>query len=199
MEDIRFLRRLAAFALFGIALAAVFTFVSCNGDDEEPEEDPTLAGVYQMQEALLTDDIKDVANNVIIQSGSDVTEIMAGGIFGQSPCEDPANSAVDMREDGKLFFVCIGDESGVQGVDAGSWTENETLTVLTLNLNATVVPPLGFQLAITDVTKAGSTISGTIGAVPIPGYLLNQAPGLEDIDFPTVQTVGATVKFVEVQ
>jgi hypothetical protein len=198
METRQFLWRLSAFMLFGIALAAVFTFTSCS-DDEEPEEDPTLAGVYQMQEAILTSDIVDVEDSVVIPSGSNVTAIMGGGIFGASPCDDPTNTAVDMRDDGKLFFVCVGSESGKQGVDAGSWEENVTLTTLTLDLNATVVPPIGYSLSITSVSKTGTAIDGTIGSVPMPNTLLNQVVGLEDVEFPAVTIASATVKFVEAQ
>jgi hypothetical protein len=197
MEKRRFLWRLAAFMLFGIVLTAVFTFTSCSDDNGEEEEDPTLAGVYQMTAAELTTDIVDVENNVIVPVGTDVSEIMGEGIFGKSPCENKANTAVDMRTDGKLFFICVGNESGVEGEDAGSWSENVTLTQLTLNLNANVVPPLGYQLTITDVTKVGSVINGNIGAVPIPKELLE--PAFPGVDFPDITVVGADVTFTEEQ
>jgi len=198
METKSFLWRLAAFALFGIILSAVFTFTSCSDDEGEEEEDPTLAGVYQMTRAVLTDPIVDVDQNVVVPIGTDVSEIMANGIFGKSPCTDKSNSAVDMRTDGKLFFVCVGSESGTQGEDAGSWIENVTLTQITLNLNATVVPPVGFALTITNVTKTGAVINGTIGIVPIPKELLEEVPEFDGIEFPDVNMVGADVEFTEV-
>lgn len=197
MENSRFLWRLAAFMLFGIVLTAVFTFTSCSDDNGEEEEEPTLAGVYQMTEAILTTDIVDVEDSVIVPAGQDVSAIMGEGIFGKSPCDNKANTAVDMQTDGKLFFVCVGSESGKDGVDAGTWSENVTLTQLTLNLNATVVPPIGYQLTITNVTKTGGEIDGSIGAVPIPKELLE--PAFPDVEFPPITVVGADVTFTEVQ
>jgi len=198
MENNRFLWRLAAFMLFGIVLTAVFTFTSCNDENgEEEEEDPTLAGVYQMTAAELTTDITDVEDSVIVPAGTDVADIMGEGIFGKSPCDNKSNTAVDMQTDGKLFFVCVGSESGKDGVDAGTWAENVTLTQLTLNLNVDVVPPLGYQLTITNVTKTGLEIEGTIGAVPIPKELLE--PAFPDVEFPPITIAGADVTFTEVQ
>ena len=184
--------------LVGIVMAGLITFTSCSDDEEEEPQVTTLAGVYSMTEAITTTDIVDVADSVIIPSGSNVTAIMAGGIFGASPCDNPANSAIDMAEDGKLYFVCTGTESGKEGVDAGSWTENSDLTTLSLTLNSTVVPPTGFVLTVNNVTKTGAVISGTIEGVPMPNTLLNQVNGLEDIDFPIIQLVGAEIEFTAV-
>jgi len=198
MEKSRLIWKFGAFALSLLVLAGLVTFTSCNDDEEGEPVVETLAGVYKMTEATLNNDIVDASDSVILPAGSNVTAIMAGGIFGASPCENQVNSAVDMATDGKLYFVCTGDESSKDGVDAGSWEENSTLTELTLTLNATVVPPIGFVLTITDVTLVGAVIDGTIGSVPMPSQLLNQVPGLEDVEFPLVQTVGADVKFTAV-
>lgn len=196
MEKRKLVWNLTAFSLFAITLAAVLTFASCNDDGEEPEAE-TLAGVSQMTEAILTSDVTDVQDSVVIPSGTDVTQIMAGGIFGASPCQNPANSAVDMEEGGKLYFVCVGDESATQGVDAGSWTENSTLTSLTLNLNQDVVPPIGFVLTISSVTKNGPVIKGKIPSVPITKELLE--PFYPGVDFPAIVMVSADVTFTQVQ
>jgi len=184
--------------LFGMVIAGLVTFTSCNDDDEGEDPVETLAGVYSMTEALTTTDIVDVEDSVIIPSGSDVTPIMAGGIFGFSPCNNPANSAVDMATDGKLYFVCTGDESDTPGVDAGSWSESSDLSTLTLTLNSTVVPPLGFVLTINNVIKSGSVLNGTVDGVPMPGSLLGAFPGYEDVDFPLIQLVGAELEFTVV-
>jgi len=183
--------------LFGMVMAGLVTFSSCSDDDDEEPEVTTLAGIYSMTEAITTTDIKDVDGNVIIPSGSDVTAIMAGGIFGASPCDNPANSAVDMAEDGKLYFICTGDESDKEGVDAGSWSESSDLTTLTLTLNAEVVPG-GYVLEIINVTKTGAIVNGTISTVPLPGALLSQVEGFEDVEFPFIQLIGAEVEFTQV-
>ena len=198
MEKRRLIWRLMAFMLFGILTAGLITFSSCSDDDDEEPEVTTLAGVYSMTEAITTTDIVDVEDSVVIPSGSNVTAIMAGGIFGSSPCDNPANSAIDMAEDGKLYFVCVGSESDKEGVDAGSWTESNDLSTLTLTLNSTVVPPTGFVLTVNNVTKTGAVISGSIAGVPMPNTLLNQVDGLEDIDFPIIQLVGANIEFTAV-
>ncbi len=183
--------------LFGMVIAGLVTFSSCNDDDgEEPVE--TLAGVYSMTEATTTTDIVDVEDSVIIPSGSNVTAIMAGGIFGFSPCNNPLNSAVDMATDGKLYFVCTGDESETPGVDAGSWSESSDLSTLTLTLNSTVVPPTGFVLTINNVTVTGAVLNGTVDGVPMPGSLLGAFPGYEDITFPLIQLVGAELEFTQI-
>lgn len=188
-----------AYALLVMVMAGLVTFTSCSDDNtEDPGEPTTLAGVYSMTEAITTTDIVDLEDSVIIPSGSNVTAIMAGGIFGASPCDNPVNSAVDMAEDGKLYFVCIGTESSKDGVDAGSWSENSDLTQLTLTLNSTVVPPTGFVLTITNVSLTGAVISGTITGVPMPNTLLGAVPGFEDIDFPIIQLVGAEIEFTAV-
>ena len=191
------MRRIAALMLFGLILGTVFTFTSCSDDDEPGDTGPeTLAGVYKLTKGVLTDDIKDVDGNVVVPSGTDITAIMAAGIFGASPCDNQANSAVDMREGGKLFFVCTGTESEVPGVDAGSWEENITLTSLTLVLNSTVVPPIGFTLPITDVSKSGAVVSGSIDSVPLTKELLDAAfPGNE---FPDIVIVAVDIEFLEI-
>jgi hypothetical protein len=197
MEKRRLIWRITAYMLFGMVMAGLVTFSSCSDDDDEEPEVTTLAGVYSMTEAITTTDIKDVDGNVIIPSGSDVTAIMAGGIFGASPCDNPANSAVDMAEDGKLYFICTGDESDKEGVDAGSWSESSDLTTLTLTLNAEVVPG-GYVLEIINVTKTGAIVNGTISTVPLPGALLSQVEGFEDVEFPFIQLIGAEVEFTQV-
>ena len=184
--------------LFGLTMAGLVTFTSCSDDDDEDPPVETLAGVYKMTDATTTTDIVDMEDSVIIPSGSDVTAIMSGGIFGASPCDNPVNSAIDMATDGKLFFVCVDSESDKNGVDAGSWSENSDLTTLTLTLNSTVVPPQGFALTVTNVSLTGAVISGTIAGVPMPNTLLGQIPGLEDVDFPIVQLVGAEIEFTAV-
>jgi hypothetical protein len=198
MEKKRLIWRLTAYMLVGMVMAGLVTFTSCSDDDNEDPEVTTLAGVYSMTEAITTTDIVDVEDSVIIPSGSDVTAIMAGGIFGASPCDNPVNSAVDMATDGKLYFVCIGTESDKDGVDAGSWSESSDLSTLTLTLNQTVVPPAGFVLTINNVTKTGAVISGSIDGVPMPNTLLGAIPGFEDIDFPIIQLVGAEIEFTQV-
>jgi hypothetical protein len=199
MEKRRLIWRLTAYAVLLTVMAGLVTFSSCSDDDdEEPEEATTLAGVYQMTEAITTTDIVDVEDSVIIPIGSDVTAIMAAGIFGFSPCDDPTNSAVDMATDGKLYFICVGDESDKEGVDAGSWSESSDLSTLTLTLNSTVVPPTGFVLTINNVTTTGAVLSGTVDGVPMPGSLLGQVEGLEDVTFPLIQLVGAELEFTMV-
>lgn len=198
MEKRRLIWRITAYMLFGLTMAGLVTFTSCSDDDEENPPVETLAGVYKMTEAITTTDIVDMEDSVIIPSGSNVTAIMSGGIFGASPCDNPANSAIDMATDGKLFFVCVGSESDKNGVDAGSWSENSDLTTLTLTLNSTVVPPQGFALTVTNVSLTGSVISGTIAGVPMPNTLLGQIPGLEEVNFPIVQLVGAEIEFTAV-
>lgn len=196
MEKRRLFWSILTLSLSTLVLAVMFTFTSCSDDEETPKE--TLAGTYQMSEAILSTDIVDAKDSVVVPAGADVTAIMSGGIFGASPCQNPLNSAIDMRDDGKLFFICIGSESATPGVDAGSWSENSSLTVLTLSLNATVVPPIGFELSITNVSKTGTTVDGTLPGVPIPGSLLSLTPGFEGITFPAVQIVGAEVEFSDV-
>jgi len=197
MEKRRLIWRITAFMLFGLVMAGLVTFTSCNDDDDE-EPTQTLAGVYSMTEAITTTDIVDVEDSVIIPSGSNVTAIMAGGIFGFSPCDNPLNSAVDMATDGKLYFICVGSESDKEGVDAGSWSESSDLTTLTLTLNSTVVPPTGFVLTINNVTKTGAVLNGTVDGVPMPGSLLGAFPGFEDVTFPIIQLVGAELEFTMV-
>lgn len=139
-----------------IILSFAMIFSQCN-DDDDVEEAGTLAGTYTMQEVIVVQDYL-IGDQVIIPSGTDITQAAAGGILSVAPCDDLANGAVELRENGQLFLVCVGETNEVQ---AGTWEENSSLTTLTLTLSS---PPFASNLALTvnEINYTDQTIEGII-------------------------------------
>jgi hypothetical protein len=125
---------LTATLLVVLTISIAFVFTGCGDDNDSPAEPETLAGTYQMQKVVTTADYM-IGEYTIIPSGTDITDMAAGGILAAAPCSIPTNAAVDLRDNGSLYLTCVG-ESGE--LSAGTWTENSTLTILSLNLSSTI-------------------------------------------------------------
>jgi hypothetical protein len=177
--------------LLALTLSMAFVFNSCD-DDDDPAEPETLEGTYQMQKVIVTEDYK-IGEIVIIPAGTDVTTMAAGGILAAAPCTNPANAAVDLRDTGALFLVCNGEVGELQ---VGTWTENSTLTTLSLNLSSPPFPA-NLQLNVNNITRTATTITGDINPLTMPGdAIADLLP--EGVNPPLAVLLAVEVTFVEI-
>jgi len=187
-----FLRRsVTATLLIGLVMSIAFVFYSCNGDDEAGEPE-TLVGVYQMQKVELTADYK-IGEVTIIPAGTDITVLAADGILSAAPCDNQTNAAIDLRDTGELFIVCIGEEPELK---AGTWTENSSLTKLDLNLGSPPFPQ-ALQLSVTNITRGSNSITGEINPLLLPAEAITDLlpPG---VPAPPAVLLAVEVTFVKV-
>ena len=97
-------RTLTAALLFLITFPIAFVFTGCGDDGDSNTEPETLSGIYQMQKVVTAADYM-IGEIIIIPSGTDITEMAAAGILTAAPCSNPANAAVDLRDDGSLLHA----------------------------------------------------------------------------------------------
>ena len=151
-------------------LSVSMVFLSSCKDDEEPEVSPFI-GDYVLTKATLSEPLTLTTNEIgdlIVPAGTDITAMIQGSLLGAIQC-DPANSLIELHEDFSLFLSC---STSSDEIDAGTW-EEQSETVIVLNLNSTAVPssPTGIVLTVTDVTLVGSLLSGTT-SVPVSKQML---------------------------
>jgi len=185
-------RAVTATLLVLLTISISFVFTGCGDDGDSPAEPETLTGVYQMQKVVTTADYK-IGEVTIIPSGTDITEMAAGGILAAAPCSNPANAAVDLRDNGSLYLTCVG-ESGE--LSAGTWTENSSLTTLSLNLSSPPFPQ-ALQLSVTNITRNATSIVGDINNLILPAEMIADLlpPG---VDPPIAVILAVEVTFVKV-
>ncbi len=191
-NKLKYLKRTVTTTLLVVlSISIAFVFYSCNGDDE-PTEPETLVGTYQMQKVVLIEDYK-IGEITIFPAGTDVTELAAGGILAAAPCTNPANAAVDLRDTGELYLVCSGESNELA---AGTWTENSTLTTLSLNLSSPPFPQ-NLQLSVTNITRDSNSITGDINSMVLPGDSIADLlpPG---VDPPLAVILSVEVTFVKI-
>jgi len=190
LEIFKSLLTASLFLLLIISIAFVFT--GCGDDNDSPAEPETLSGVYQMQKVVTTADYL-IGDVTIIPSGTDITEMAAAGILSAAPCSNPANGAVDLRDNGSLYLVCVGEEGELA---AGTWTENSSLTTLSLNLSAPPFPQ-ALQLSVINITRTSSTITGDLNNLILPADMIADLlpPG---VDPPLAVILSVEVTFVKV-
>jgi hypothetical protein len=190
LEIFKSLLTASLFLLLIISIAFVFT--GCGDDNDSPAEPETLSGVYQMQKVVTTADYL-IGDVTIIPSGTDITEMAAAGILSAAPCSNPANGAVDLRDNGSLYLVCVGEEGELA---AGTWTENSTLTTLSLNLSSPPFPQ-ALQLSVVNITRTSSDITGDLNNLVLPADMIADLlpPG---VDPPLAVILSVEVTFVKV-
>ncbi|MCH8233633.1 MAG: hypothetical protein IIB82_13455 [Bacteroidetes bacterium] len=173
------------FSLMATVLAGLVFVTSCN-DDDEVVVDP-LIGDYQFKSATYlgtagTSGITAESIDVIAPTGvadpptivltfnpnDDITAIISGAINGLIDCNDPANTTIELREDGSLWYSC--NSETVTSISSGTWVVNETAGTLSLNV---VSEALGVTLSIVlnQFNLTSNILSGTIVGFPIPADL----------------------------
>ena len=152
-----------------LAVAALFFASACgddDGDDDGPMMDP-IVGSYTMSQVTLNSDL-DYAGQTL-PAGSDITIIVEGLLFLESPCDDPSNTIIILDADMGLAYGC--QNESVTPVDFGTWLRDETTNSLTLFIT---IAGNDVPLRITDLRETSTSIAGTI-----PSLLLPNAPGFE--------------------
>jgi hypothetical protein len=156
------------FSLIAFSMAGLVFITGCSDDDEV---DP-LVGTYALTNATvaeaLTITLPGASEPATLPAGTPITELVAGILAAASPCENPANAAVELGADGTYYYKCIGED--VERVDSGEWnkgTDTNGSEVLTLII---VSESLGqtITVVVTDLVITGTTFSGRIDGFPAP-------------------------------
>lgn len=154
-----------------LAFLSVFlVFLSSCKEDPEEELSPYI-GEYTIVGATLTENLTLTTNQIgemTLVAGLSVTEMIQTALLGAIDCE-PENSLIELREDFSLYIGCLGT---TEELDGGTW-EEQSETVIVLNLNSTAIPAsaTGIVITVTDVTLEGNILSGET-TVPISRDML---------------------------
>jgi len=150
-------------------LSVSLVFLSGCKDDPEEEVSPYI-GDYIITSAALSESVTLNTNigEFTVPAGTDITQMIIQALLGAIECV-PESSLIELREDFSMFLSC--STSGTE-LDAGTW-EEQSVTVILLNLNSTAIPssPSGMVLTISNVTLVSNVLSGTT-TVPLPREML---------------------------
>lgn len=151
-------------------LSVSMVFLNSCKKDEEPEVNP-FVGDYVLTKATISQPLTLTTNEIgdlTVPVGVEITPMMQTAILGAIECE-PENTLIELHEDFSMYISCT---TSMDEINAGTW-EEQSETVLVLNLNSTAIPssPTGVVLTVTDVTLVGSLLSGTT-SVPVSKTML---------------------------
>ena len=134
--------------------------VSCD-NDENGNVDP-LIGKYTFSSAVFNETvgIKVEGYYVSFQPGDDASLFVRNGILKAAPCDNIANAAVDLRSDGKTYYICLGEDNEDQ---MGTWV-NVGDSVLTFNISN----PQSLALIISGLEITETQFKGTVENFPLP-------------------------------
>ena len=148
------------------------SLVFLPGCDDDPEEELSpYIGDYIITNATLS------ANLVLetlpigpttVPAGTDITTMIQTALLGAVDCV-PESSLIELREDFSLYISCA---TSMEEIDGGTW-EEQSSTVIILNLNNTAVPssPTGIVLTVSNVSLVDNLLTGTT-TVPISKEML---------------------------
>ena len=151
-------------------LSISLVFLSSCKDDPE-EEASSYIGNYTIVNATISEPLTLTTNEIgdlTVPVGVDITAMIQAALLGSVEC-DPTASLIELREDFSLYLSCT---TSMVEIDGGTW-EEQSETVIVLNLNSTAVPtsPTGVVLTVTDVSLVGVLLSGTT-SVPVSKEML---------------------------
>ena len=174
-------------------LVIPFILISCdNKDDDEP--DP-LVGTYVFSGATFgeTVDINYQDFLVTFNPGEDASVFVSNGLLGAAPCDDSTNAAIEFRQNGTTYYVCLNETNESQ---MGTWAISPDRSTLTLNISN----PRILSLDIANVNITETSISGTVENFPLPlttaaelGALIGDPPS------PNFQVKEVNVSFTRIQ
>jgi len=177
-----------------VLLGTMLITYSCSNDDDgdgNPVVNP-LIGKYIFVSSKLISAV-EVLPGVSFPVGYDMTQYVGAGLMGATPCDDQANTRLELRESGDLYYVCQGEEAQLK---VGTWSSNAGYTQLTLNLSS---PPLPSDLTviIKNLIVNNSGLTGNIENLPIPiSLFLDLIPeGVDPSTLPQVLIVDISVEF----
>jgi len=151
-------------------LSVFLVFLSSCKEDPEEEVSPYI-GNYTVVKATLTENLTLMTNQIgamTMVAGLEITEMIQTALLGAIDCE-PENSLIELREDFSLYIGCLGS---MEELDGGTW-EEQSLTVVVLNMNSTAIPAstTGIVITVSDVTLEANILSGET-TVPISRDML---------------------------
>jgi hypothetical protein len=157
--------------IFYLSLLAISVIMLSGCEDDPVEEVSPLIGDYVITNAVLSETLTLVTNEIgplPIAVGTDITTMIQTALLGSIECT-AENSLIELREDNSLYLSCTGSEDEI---DAGTW-EEVSETVIKLNMNSTAVPssPTGVVLTVNNVSIDGDLLSGETN-VPLPREML---------------------------
>ncbi len=153
-------------------LSVSLVFLSSCKDDPVEIVSPFI-GDYVISKATLKENLTLITNELpdpmTLVAGLDITPMIQTALVGAIDCE-PESSLIELREDFSLYLGCLIGTS--DELDGGTW-EEQSDTVVILNLNSTAIPssPTGIVLTVNDVTLVGNILSGET-TVPISRDML---------------------------
>jgi len=175
-----------------LVLLMAFLIVSaCEKDDDEDNTTPPpptfeeqMVGQYALSsstfnQAVTMYNVMVPGDTVTFPYGSDATQVVTWALLDDSPCDDPANTVLDAREDFSLFYICTGESNELQ---MGTWSADETNNSLALNVDTEIGP---IPVTITSVVKNDISLTGNIIGLPVP-VDLSQPVGATNIQFISV-------------
>ncbi len=163
-----------------LGLVALLFASACGDDDsDEPSVDP-LVGVYTLSSVTLNQDV--TYNGIPFSDGDDITPIVTGALYDASPCDDGANTVIDLRDNFEVFYACKTETTSPERF--GSWSLSSDRSTLTMNLTVQGQP---FPLVLENLVVTGTNVTGTVSNYPLvevsPGGGFQIIPVSVDIDF----------------
>jgi len=139
-------------------LFSLLVLSSCDKGGET-KSDP-LVGKYKFVSAKFTADtgLSGFGN------GADASAVIRNSIFTNITCTNSSNTALELRSNKQLYFLCLTETNEVNG---GTWS-HEVETELVLN----VITPIGpVSVTVKSLVVSGNTLTGQFGPLPIPKNL----------------------------
>lgn len=164
-----------------ILLFTLLVLTFCSKDDEP--EVSKFVGNYSISEAKLASDLiipTVQMGNYTVPANYDITAVIQAALLNSVTCTPASDSYIEVRKDKSIYLSCKGENP----ILAGTWEELSESSLI-LNLNATAIPPSGFQLTIVEAVTDATGISGkttvpfqktTIAAMIAPLTLTADAP-----------------------
>ena len=183
------------FRLLAILLVLLVFIPNCSKDNKVEIK---FAGNYVITEALVAEAFTIPVTglgNIPVAVNTPVTEAIQTALLSAVTCSSADKSYIELREDFSLVLSC----EGADPLNAGTWTE-VSATELLLNLNSSAVTssPTGISLAVTEVVKSGTILTGNT-SVPMPKAFIAAiiAPLTLDASAPEIFLVKVSLKFTQ--
>jgi len=175
-------------------LIILLGFISnCSKDEKKVS---VFVGDYVITEATVAESFNipiTGVGNVPVQAGIPITTAIQTALLNAVSSCSADKTYVEMRDDFSLYMSC----EGASPINAGTWSE-VSATQLLLNLNSTAVPPSGISLAVTEVVKNGTILTGN-STVPMPKAFIAAiiAPATLEPSAPPIFLVKISLKFTQ--
>ena len=163
-----------------LGLIALLFSSACGDDDsDDPSVDP-LVGVYTLTSVTLNQDV--LYNGINFMDGDDITVIVTTALYDASPCDNGANTVIDLRDSFDVYYACKSETTDPERF--GNWSLSSDRSTLTMNLTVQGSP---FPLVLEDLVVTDTNVTGTVANYPLvelsPGGGFQIIPVSVDIDF----------------